>query len=414
MNNELNDLHLLKFFCTKDNYDKYIHFVRLECLSNEIRTILLSFKKYYEYFSKDLTDFEEFFTWFSQIEYSSLHENTIAIYKEIVSRLAGLKDYLGKEILLEYEKRAVKKKIEDSFLLGFDKDFLKQQLAELDKNLIELEDKDDESVFKCDNVEELFHSTDKEQGLRWRLNFLNENIGGVKKGMLIVVAAYVNVGKTAFVCSEVTNMASQLKDGVILWLNNEEYESRVALKLYQSALNATYNDLRERPSEAQDAYRKKMHGDKDRIKIVDISKKTLLGIRALFEKYRPKLVVIDQASNINNTSRKSFSEQDNLKTIFQSLRDMSKEYCPIIAICQASSANVYNKGDKTEYVLYPDFSNLYYSKVGIQGTADVILMIGRRSEESQTRGLVIGKSKFCGEKKQEVIFDVDRIRYKNV
>ncbi len=415
MSENINDLHFLKVFCSKEVYAKYISFVRLDTLSHEVKTLLLDFKEYFDTFNKDITDFNELYAWFSQVKHPTLQETTLKIYKLMITELSETSTEITESVLLEFQKKATKQILEDHFKLGFDIDFVKNTLKEYESNLNILADGEDEDVFTCTSIKELLTSMDKAEGLKWRLDFLNKNLGGLKPGMLVIIAAYVNVGKTYFACSEAAYMATQITDGTVLWLNNEEQDRVVALKIRQSVLNATYNDLVNRTEEAEAEYKKRMHGDANRIKIVDISKKTLLGIRHLFDKYKPKLVIVDQAANIKHTGSKVFNDQSNLQQIFQELRELAKAYCPIIAVCQGSSSNVKMGADgEAEYVLYPHFSNLYSSKVGIQGTADVILMIGQRGPDSKTKGIVIGKSKFCSEGiRQEVVFDVDRIRYRN-
>lgn len=411
----MNDLNLLKIFCDKDVYKRYHTLVRYDTLSHEVQTLLKDFAIYFDTFNKDIADLTEFYTWFSQIQHTSLHETTLKIYQLMIEGLAETSKELTEAVLLEFQKRATKQLLEQHFRLGFDLDFVKNILSEYEANIGIIGDSEDEAVFKCDGIRQLLSSMDKNEGFRWRLDFLNKNVGGLKPGMLVVVAAYTNVGKTYFACSEASYMATQLKEGTVLWLNNEEQNRIVALRIRQSVLNATYSDLVERPEDADLAYKSKMRGNADRIKIVDISNKTLTGIKHLFEKYQPKLVVVDQAANIKHIGAKVFNDQGHLQQVFQTLRDLAKQYCPIIAIHQGNASNVItDKEGKTEYVLFPSFSNLYASRVPIQGCADVVLMIGQREEDGKTKGIVIGKSKSCaGGLKQEVIFDVDRIRYKN-
>src|SRR6185295_11886129 len=174
---------------------------------------------------------------------------------------------------------------EEHFQLGFDISFVENKLEEYKKNSASIsQELDDEDLVNY-SLSDLLATVDKITGLKWRLNVLNESIGSIKRGCLIIIAAFVDVGKSAFAISEATYMAQQLTEGCVLWLNNEEDDYRVLRKIWKSVLNCTDADLLAQPEKCEEVFIKKMGGDKDRIKLVNIRKKTIKGIAALFEKY---------------------------------------------------------------------------------------------------------------------------------
>jgi len=86
--------------------------------------------------------------------------------------------------------------------------------------------------FVTDDLSTLYNTAIKTQGLRWRLDFLNQAVGSLRKGDFGFIFARPETGKTTFLASEVTNMAEQLFKTTgkpAVWANNEEAGSKVKL-----------------------------------------------------------------------------------------------------------------------------------------------------------------------------------------
>lgn len=73
--------------------------------------------------------------------------------------------------------------------------------------------------YVTDDISEILDETVKKPGLRWRLNCLNKSLGSLRKGDFGFIFARPETGKTTFLSSESTHMATQLSDndGPILW-----------------------------------------------------------------------------------------------------------------------------------------------------------------------------------------------------
>jgi hypothetical protein len=412
----INELTLLKIFCKQKIYREYNSYVQNKLLEYHIKVILQDFEEYFNIFNKDIEDFSEFYTWFSQTRHPNIPEATSIIYKEIINKLSIIEVGIGPEIIKEFQKRHLITTLEAHFKIGFNIDFVQESLDSYKKDVASLSqvDEDADVIEYCLN--DLLNNINKNEGLRWRLNMLNDGIGAIKKGYLIIVGAFVDVGKTSFAVSEATYMAQQLTEGCVLWLNNEEEDYRVLRKIWKSVLNCTDAELLANPDKATEVFNRKMHGDPKRIRLVNIRKKSLKGVSRLFEKYKPALVVIDQADKISNTSFKAFSEPGQLKNIYGELRTLANTYCPVIAISQADATAMYKARDSEEYsyTLYPHHRQLDGSKIGKPGEADAIIMIGRRAENNTTRGVHISKNKFGDSNyKQEVIYNGEKCRYSN-
>jgi replicative DNA helicase len=89
--------------------------------------------------------------------------------------------------------------------------------------------------FVTDDIHEILNDTVRKPGLRWRLGVLNRSLGSLRKGDFGFVFARPETGKTTFLASEVSFMASQVSSnsGPILWFNNEEQGKKVKLRWAQ-------------------------------------------------------------------------------------------------------------------------------------------------------------------------------------
>ncbi len=101
------------------------------------------------------------------------------------------------------------------------------------------------------------------------------------------------------------------------------------------------------------------------------------------------------AAAIAGSQGKNTSDTRNLEVYFDTLREFSSEYCPIIATVQAgNSAKWWDKDEhKFKYKQWPDADDIYGSKSAIQGSAETIISIGRDDQHECTRYLSTTKLK---------------------
>lgn len=239
--------------------------------------------------------------------------------------------------------------------------------------------------FVTDNLEELYEQTYKNQGLRWRLETLNKSLGSLRTGDFGFVFARPEVGKTTFLASEVTYMATQT-DRPILWFNNEEQGTKVKIRCFQAALGFNTIQLFQGREANKETY---MELIGDRIKIYDSANIHRKDVERVCKDLKPALVVFDQIDKI-----KGFTEdrQDlELGAIYIWARELAKEYCPVIGICQAGAS-----GEGKKYLTMDDVVNAKTSK---QAEADWILGIGKEhgAGMEDVRGLHLSKNKLQGD-----------------
>lgn len=266
--------------------------------------------------------------------------------------------------------------------------------------------------FVTDNVEELYEKAVRSRGLRWRLDSLNKSLGSLRNGDFGFVFSRPETGKTTFLASETTFMAEQLQEGEsLLWINNEEQGAKVMLRCVQAALDITSQDL------SRDIRGTKAKFDdliKHRIKLYDSGTITKLEIEKLFQTINPKLCVIDQIDKIKgfDDDRKDLE----LGNIYNWARELAKQYCPIIGICQADGT-----GEGVKALTMAHVANAKTSK---QAEADFILGIGKshNRDEQFIRYFNLSKNKLLGDDDTdpsrrhdfwEVEIDPSRARYRD-
>jgi hypothetical protein len=101
------------------------------------------------------------------------------------------------------------------------------------------------------------------------------------------------------------------------------------------------------------------------------------------------------AAAIMTPAGKNSGETQDLRVFFNTLREMSSLYCPIIATVQAGvGAKWWDKDSQTyKYKKWPTSEDIYGSKDAIQGAAETIITIGRDDAHEFTRYIQTTKLK---------------------
>ena len=229
-------------------------------------------------------------------------------------------------------------------------------------------------------------SMDIGTGLQWRSNVLNKAIGSIRKGDLIVTAAFVDTGKSTWLASEVTNMAQQLEgDEKVLVFNNEERGDKVRRRLVRSACGCTVEEMERDPERLWAEYVDRMGGDPHRIVLVDHQTITAGMVRKKLRQYNARLVAFDQLFKIRIGGSYGDDKLAKLQANFEWARGIAKQYAPVIAIHQArGDAN----GER-----YIEMNQLAGSQQALQGEADAIITLGRDLEVPDARYIYIPKNK---------------------
>jgi replicative DNA helicase len=243
----------------------------------------------------------------------------------------------------------------------------------------------DDITFVSDDLELLYDQQIAAPGLRWRLDCLNKSLGSLRKGDFGFIFARPETGKTTFLASEVTNMASQT-DRPILWFNNEEQGEKVMLRCIQASLGVTqpqlYADLITNKNKFYTITKKNL-------KIYDSASIHKHDVERICETVKPALIIFDQIDKV-----KGFDGERTdlaLGSLYQWARELAKIYCPVIGVCQADGT-----GEGVKYLTMGHVAN---AKTAKQAEADWILGIGKSNNEGEdyTRYFNISKNKLIGD-----------------
>lgn len=285
------------------------------------------------------------------------------------------------------------------------------EVQKLASGLSQSRESDAQTVFVTDDLAEIYAKTVKEQGLRWRLKSLNTSLGSLRKGDFGFVFARPETGKTTFLASECSYMASQAS-GPVLWFNNEEQGEKVMLRCYQAALGSPLEQLFASIEQARENYRNVTKGN---LKLVDQAVLNRREVEDIVASNSPALIVFDQIDKIGGFK----ADRDDLVLgeIYQWARELAKQYAPVIGVCQADGT--------AEGVKWLTMAHVANAKTSKQAEADWILGIGRSNDAGyeMVRHFNISKNKLVGDEdtiadrrhdRWDVLIEPQIARYKDI
>ena len=271
-----------------------------------------------------------------------------------------------------------------------------------------------EFEFVTDDLDSLLSTAYETPGLRWRLQSLNHHLGSLRKGNFGFIFMRPESGKTTLLGSECSYMAEQLKQaggGPVLHLNNEEQNDKVKLRYYQGTLGCTLEQLYSNKPKYDELFKQKVGGH---ILIPKRGTYSRKDVEKLCATVKPGLLIFDQIDKITGFD----NDRDDLKlgAIYQWARDLAKEYCPTIGICQADGSG--------EGIKWLTMGNVANAKTSKQAEADWILGAGKVHDTGyeKLRFFHLSKNKLFGDMdtkgdrhgKWEVIIQPELARYRDL
>jgi hypothetical protein len=382
------ELSILKSFIeNKDNYINYRNYVRKEDVLEELTPIFDAVDLWYKN-NSDKPAIEDI----ANIVFSKpVREKDRDLVKQALMRLDTINGVETVQNLLESFK--TNRTLLDLSSAAYDAQRGYKPLSEVIKLAKGLEEPVVEKVeYVTDDWHSIFEDVYLTPGLRWRLDSLNKSLGSLRKGDFGFVFARPETGKTTFLASEASFMASQMdtSSGPILWFNNEEQGKKVKARLMQAALGATKEQILGHMERAIKKYSEVTH---DKIKIHDSSSTHWREVEAVCKKESPSLIIFDQIDKVKGFS--SDREDLVMGAIYKWAREIAKEYAPTIGVCQADGTA---EGEKWLHM-----GHVANAKTAKQAEADFILGIGRSNEQGfeYLRYLNISKNKLTGDKDTE-------------
>jgi len=380
------ELLLLRLLLYNNNYIKYKHLIDYNYIKEyniELYYIYKALGDLYELTNEvTLQDLEAYFF--------AKYQNNADKYKVVFDSLQAieLSDHVVDTVLQELNKKKNALLLsEKAFAFTQGRSSIEDITAAYDAIYTPVKQEDDPNEFVSTDIEELVNGTVVRPGLRWRLGCLNKSLGSLRQGDFGAIFARPETGKTTFLASEVSFMLDQLtEDRPLLHLNNEEQGAKVMLRYAQAYFGLRLDQLRANMRETREVFQDRV-GNK--IKFVDSAQIDKAYVEDLMAKFNPGLVVFDQMDKVKGFK----AERDDLLygTIYQWGRELAKQYCPVISVCQADGTA---EGNKWLFM-----NHMALAKTSKQAECDWILGIGKTHMDGSEnmRYLNLSKNKLAGD-----------------
>lgn len=385
---------LIGFILKYNNYNKYYNYINInKDYYKELYLIYKTIPKFFAIYPRDTTIVE--FAAFFFDEYPRLKFEERLVYDSIFKQASESTD-ISEEVfyssLQNSRQRAAATTVAEKAIKvseGREKGASLEEAFEVWKAEQTIQNVVPHDKFISDDLDELRSISIGEEGLRWRLSSLNKSLGPLRKGDFGFLFARPETGKTTLLASEITCMAEQT-DKPIIWFNNEEQGNKVKLRCFQAALGLTLPQLFSDISGNQAKFLELTGG---RIKIYDSGAIFKTEVERIVSSYEPALIVFDQIDKIRgfNADRNDLV----MGSIYQWTRELSKELCPVIGVCQADGSG--------ENIKWLTMSHVSEAKTAKQAEADWILGIGKIYEEAfrNVRHFHLSKNKLIGSSEQD-------------
>lgn len=382
------DLTLLQILKHRDQYYKVMGRVPEESMEKTTMALLRDFGKYFDKFPDhkvvDLKTFAPLFSsWHPKLPIEQKHA-----YAAILKRVHPDVDEDRRDVVMHTLVELRLAADLATSLLDFEAgemDSLANRMDELHREF-----KADAKLKGIDFVkvdaEEMLNMDANDEGINFRLKCLNDSMRGLRDGDFGILAGRPDKGKTTFMASEITYMASQT-DRPILWLNNEGPGNRIYTRLWQAALGLPVSDLiaMHRKGELIPAYEKAIKGDQWKIRVFDIHGFDNHTVERIIEQHGPSVVVYDMIDKVRGFPNAGRTDE-RLEAMYDWARDLGvKHNCAGIATSQISA-------DGAD-MQFPMDHMLKDSKTGKQGACDFIIMIGSVEDPAYQAARFIGVPK---------------------
>jgi replicative DNA helicase len=410
------EIILVKQILEYEKYTKYFEYINKEQLKSnykELYNITVTLTEFYNKYKKDITIDELEIFFYSQRP--ALKDKDKQVYINIFEQIRGVSvdSSIIEEILLQMKQRQEAFSLSE---LAYEVSQGKAKFIDLitKSHALEHEEKLDEvdlSVFVTDDLGELYEHNVKQKGLRWRLGTLNKMLGSLRKGDFGFVFARPESGKTTFLASEVSYFSQQCT-APILWFNNEEQGSKVMLRIYQATLGLSLTELFANLNKHKQDYYELTKGN---IKLYDSGNISKSDVERLVYQLKPTCIIFDQIDKIKGFVNDR--EDLRLGSIYQWARELAKEYCPVIGVCQADGS--------AEGRRWLTMENVANAKTSKQAEADFIIGLGKEHTDGMEyiRHIHISKNKLMGDAdsepsmrhgKADVIIKPEIARYEDI
>lgn len=375
------ELKILRLFCLdRDKFDTYNrHVLTTHNVEREHKILLDLIRRYYEKYDSDHITKEELRTFF-ELTYPA--ERNKRIYYDQIDMIheQEINPDLIHDLVLQSLEQHFAADIVNTLLPCMEGNSV-GVMAEVEEKLLEYKHKaevdfSEDRLTPCRmSVAELIEQEIDATGLAFPLPTLNATIGGAKRKTLGLLYAYVDSGKTSMGMFFAQHFAKQIKDREnesIVYAGNEEAKSRLSLRATSAITGMSRLEIKDDPERAD---RLRTANGFDKILLVD-GVQEIRDVRFLLDSYKPRVLFLDQATKVIDEKGRGVRadrEVEAVRKLFNKYRELAKEYnTTIIGISQGTG--------EAENKKWLKLSDIYGSRVAIQGELDWALGIGRMAD----------------------------------
>lgn len=414
------EVDLLRVVKNREQFDRLFRFVPRDAIDPVTDVILADFKKWFKEHPEAVEiDHDAFKLWF-KLAHKKIDDEKLEL---ILKQLAKIKQPAGPGVHEGLVDRLEALRHVDLMASLLEKWEAGEEIdifTESQRLVAEYEARIDSrkaSEFDATDIDDILDDDANEVGLKFRMPLLNEYFRPLNGGDFIIFGSSVDAGKTSWIADQITFMAKQLEeDQNVIWICNEGPTKKVKGSIWRAALNATFGEINEMRGQ-KNAHKKawaEQIGRLDKIRVFAAHDWTTMDIEAVFKKHKPGLIVYDMLDNVKfagSTTNGGERSDQVLEALYQWGRIQSVKYdCPAFATSQIS---VDGYG-----LQFPLLHMLKDSKVGKQGAAEAVIMMGRKNDLTAVgqRFLSAPKNKLAratarGQLMHEVYFDGARARF---
>lgn len=371
------DIHLLQIAKHRDQYGRIVHSVPRDAVDEKTMLILKDFGRYFDKFpSKSVIDMAAFMNRFA-IWHKEFDPEKMKMYHKIFRAVAKEpEDDIRSGILEDLAELGLGTKLANA-VSEYEQGNLSVPLSEIINNHMaefKLVRGKSSLMYNTKDIDELLVEDQDDAGIKWRLDALNKSMRPLRPGDSGIIAGRPDKGKTTFITSEVTYMASQLpEDQNVLWFNNEGTSDRIVKRLYQSALGVGISKMVRLSQKGKlHAKYEEVVGRRDRIRVYDVHGMNIGQLEQLIESNNAGIVIYDMLDNVKGFEGEARTDRQ-LEEMYKRARELGVQYNHIML----ATSQISNEGDGMKF---PTLGMLKDSKTGKQGACDFQLMIGAKND----------------------------------
>lgn len=241
------------------------------------------------------------------------------------------------------------------------------------------------------SIDNLLQNSNNSTKWQFNVHSLHNAVQGLDNGMLFVIGARSNVGKSSFHATLCAGPHGWAQQGArILVLCNEEKPERVASRYMTAATGMTMPQIVANKAQAHRLY----DPLKDNLKFVDATGKHMNWAEAVIKNHKPDIVVLDIGSKFAEDGAAS-NNHETLKANAVYARNIGKLYGCLVVYCTQLSAEAEGKIVLSQAMIEG-------SKTGLAGESDLMILIARnppmndQTEDDGMRYLNVVKNKISG------------------